>query len=105
MTPLKGPILEISNDTNDEEANRYAGEEPEESAEAELGQFMPTTYLHSIYKGTEQLSKDWNSPVYVFFMQTPSIAYIKDHCIHVFECTTTHCMCYELFPTLSIFIS
>lgn len=39
----------------------------------------------------EQLSKDWNSPIYVFFKPTPSIKYIKEHCIHVFECNAKHC--------------
>jgi hypothetical protein len=33
-----------------------------------------------------------NSPVYVFFKQTPSIEYIKDHRVHVFKCAATCCM-------------
>jgi hypothetical protein len=42
--------------------------------------------------GTERLSKEWNSPVYVFFNQTPDIVYINDRRVHVFECAATHCM-------------
>src|SRR6266446_7286030 len=39
----------------------------------------------------EQLSKDWNSPIYVFFKPTPSIEYIKECRVHVFECKAKHC--------------
>ena len=39
----------------------------------------------------EQLSKDWNSPVYIFFKLTPLIENIKDRHIHVFECNAKHC--------------
>ena len=39
----------------------------------------------------ERLSKDWNSPVYIFFKPTPLIEYIKDRCVHVFECNAKHC--------------
>ena len=51
-------------------------EEPEESAEAELARLL----------------NEWNSPVYVFFKQTPSIEYIKERRVHVFECAATCCM-------------
>jgi hypothetical protein len=37
------------------------------------------------------LSKDWTSPVYVFFKQIPSIEYILGRRVHVFECTAVHC--------------
>lgn len=30
--------------------------------------------------------------MYVFFKQTPSIEYIKDRHVHVFECAATNCM-------------
>jgi len=53
---------------------------------------MVIIYSRCADRCTAQLSKDWNSPVYVFFKQTPSIEYIKDHCVHVFECGATHCM-------------
>ena len=39
----------------------------------------------------EWVSKDWSSPVYVFFHPIPSIEYIKDRHVHVFECSATHC--------------
>jgi len=50
------------------------------------------SYWHHADNCTEQLLKDWNSPVYVFFKQTPSIAYIKGRRVHEFECAATHCM-------------
>jgi hypothetical protein len=49
-------------------------------------------YSRCTDKCTARLSKDWNSPVYVFFKQSPSIEYIKDRRVHVFECATTHCL-------------
>ena len=49
-------------------------------------------YDSYIWHDTERLSKEWNSPIYVFFKPTPSIAYIKEHRIHVFECATTRCL-------------
>ena len=39
----------------------------------------------------DRLSKEWNSPIYVFFKPTPSIEYIKDRRVHVFECSAKHC--------------
>ena len=30
--------------------------------------------------------------MYIFFKQTPSIEYIKDRRVHVFECAAKHCM-------------
>ena len=39
----------------------------------------------------ERLSNDWNSPVYVFFKPTPSIEYINERRVHVFECVAKHC--------------
>jgi hypothetical protein len=30
--------------------------------------------------------------VYVFFKPTPTIEYIKDHHVHVFECSAAHCI-------------
>lgn len=40
---------------------------------------------------SERLSKDWNSPIYVFFKPTPSIEYINSWRVHVFECTAKGC--------------
>jgi|ERR1700728_1883861 hypothetical protein len=42
-------------------------------------------------KCIERLSKDWVSPIYVFFKPTPSIEYINGRRVHVFECTAPHC--------------
>lgn len=40
---------------------------------------------------TEKLSKDWVSPIYVFFKPTPAIEYINGRRVHVFECTAPNC--------------
>jgi hypothetical protein len=39
----------------------------------------------------ERISKEWNSPIYVFFKPIPSIEYIDERRIHVFECSARHC--------------
>jgi hypothetical protein len=39
----------------------------------------------------ERLFNDWNSLVYVFFKPTPSIEYINERRVHVFECSAKHC--------------
>lgn len=39
----------------------------------------------------ERLSNDWNSPVYIFFKNTPSIEYINERRVHVFECRAKNC--------------
>jgi hypothetical protein len=39
----------------------------------------------------ERLSKEWNSPIYAFFKRTPSIEYVKERRVHVFECSAKHC--------------
>ncbi len=38
-----------------------------------------------------RLSKGWNSPVYVFFRQTPRIEYKKECRCHIFECAAANC--------------
>jgi hypothetical protein len=43
------------------------------------------------YNALEQLSKDWNSPIYAFFQLTPLINHIDGHCLHIFECNAKHC--------------
>src|ERR1700722_4132640 len=53
---------------------------------------MPCNIRTIFIKNIERLSKDWNSPVYVFLKQTPSIEYIKDRHVHVFECAAARCM-------------
>ena len=49
-------------------------------------------YSNRTDKDTERLSKEWNSPVYAFFKPTPSVVYINDRRVHVFECSATRCM-------------
>ncbi|KAF9559743.1 hypothetical protein CPC08DRAFT_615692, partial [Agrocybe pediades] len=39
----------------------------------------------------ERLMKDWNAPIYAFFKPTPSIEYINDRRVHVFECVALKC--------------
>lgn len=39
----------------------------------------------------DRLSKDWISPIYVFFKRTPRIEYVDSRRVHVFECAATHC--------------
>jgi hypothetical protein len=35
--------------------------------------------------------KNWSAPIYAFFNAVPAIEYIKDRCVHVFECSAKHC--------------
>jgi len=35
--------------------------------------------------------KEWSSPIYVFFKQTPCIEYIKDRQAHIFVCAAGRC--------------
>lgn len=37
------------------------------------------------------MSKDWNSPIYVFFRPIPRIEYAQNRHLHVFECTAGKC--------------
>ena len=53
---------------------------------------LTVTYSHCADKYLARLSKEWNSPVYVFFKPLPLIEYIKGHRVHVFECAVTHCL-------------
>ncbi|KDR67834.1 hypothetical protein GALMADRAFT_79372 [Galerina marginata CBS 339.88] len=62
-------------DEDEDEDEDDVPEAPEESAEAEL----------------KRLSKDWNSPIYVFFKPEPAIEYVKGRCVHVFECAAKPC--------------
>ena len=71
----KSRIIELSDGSDDDNVDE-ALKNPEESAEEEL----------------KRLSNEWNSPIYVFFKPMPSIVYIKDRRVHVFECAATRCM-------------
>ena len=40
---------------------------------------------------TEQLSKRWTSPIYVFFEPMPDIGYVAGHRYHAFQCAGKNC--------------
>jgi hypothetical protein len=39
----------------------------------------------------ERLSKEWNSPIYVFFKTFPRIEYVDNRRAHIFECAAGRC--------------
>jgi len=39
----------------------------------------------------ERLSRDWTSPIYVFFRKSPRIDYVNGRRVHVFECAAGKC--------------
>jgi hypothetical protein len=43
------------------------------------------------YNMIERLSKDWNSPVYVFFKPMATVEYVNERRVHVFECAAKFC--------------
>jgi hypothetical protein len=45
------------------------------------------TYLWS----SDRLSKEWVSPIYVFFARVPRIEYVDKRRVHVFMCAAVHC--------------
>ena len=53
--------------------------------------FCSEAKLNLIMWLIEHLSKDWTSPIYVFFRRTPQIKYINSCHIHVFECAAKKC--------------
>jgi hypothetical protein len=66
-------------------------ETPEEDDEAELGLFSVSKLKGSTNNLSERLMKEWSSPIYVFFKQTPRIEYVEDHRAHVFVCAAGRC--------------
>jgi hypothetical protein len=85
-------LVGVDSDDEDDDDEETDGEEPEESAEAELGQFVIRHSSSGTHTFTDRLSSEWTSPIYVFFEPTPKIEYIKERCVHVFECSATRCM-------------
>ena len=88
------PGLELVNDDedSDDDEKKTDNEGPAESAEAELSGLSSRSISKKIVNSIlELLSKDWNSPIYVFFKPTPSIEYIKECHVHIFECNAKHC--------------
>ena len=64
---------------------------PKENAESELSRPITALYCYQPNIFTVQLSKDWNTLIYVFFKPIPVIEYIDNHQVHVFECSAVHC--------------
>ena len=64
------------------------------TAEAELGKCASAQVCFKI-KLTDLKQKDCpmigTHPFMFFFKPTPSIEYIKERCVHVFECCAKHC--------------
>jgi hypothetical protein len=88
------PGLKPVNDDedSDDDGKKTDNEGPVESAEAELSGLSSRSISKKVVNSIlELLSKDWNSPIYVFFKPTPSIEYIKERHVHVFECNVKHC--------------
>jgi hypothetical protein len=97
--PPRNPrhILEATDGSDDdieedEEEPEESAEEPEESAEAELSTgFGHVSETVLITNQIERLSKDWTSPIYVFFKTAPRIEYTSGRRLHVFECAAGRC--------------
>jgi hypothetical protein len=88
------PSAPVSSNEDDDVIEVDSAEESEESSEAELGMVLKVLCNargHLPKKFLEKLSKDWVSPIYVFFKPTPTIEYIKERRVHVFECTAPNC--------------
>jgi len=88
------PGLQSINDSedSDDDEDSTDNEGPGEGAEAELSALSSQSISKKIVNNVlERLSKDWNSPIYVFFKPMPSIEYIKERRVHVFECNAKHC--------------
>jgi hypothetical protein len=77
-------------DEDDEDETNL--EATEESAEAELSTGSSSSCQTELITNQQaRLSKDWTSPVYVFFRQEPRIEYFKDRRLHVFACAAGKC--------------
>jgi len=74
----------------DEQEDEPEEEEPEEDNDTELGWFFKLLRKFANFS-IVCLSKDWTSPIYVFFRNTPQIEYKKDRQCHVFECAAGRC--------------
>lgn len=80
-----------SNEDATEEDGDNEDSDAEVSSEAELGIVFILYNEHLPKKNIDRLSKEWVSPIYVFFKPTPSIEYINGRRVHVFECTAPNC--------------
>lgn len=89
LDPAQELIL-VDEDDNEEKVETYL-EEPEESAEAELGMISFPYQTELIASRSERLSKEWTSPIYVFYRKEPRVDHVKGRRIHVFECAAGKC--------------
>ena len=53
--------------------------------------FFPRYLKELITSQLDRLSKEWTSPIYVFFRKEPHIEIVKDHRCHVFMCEASRC--------------
>ena len=65
-----------------------------------LKKVMKLNWVHSLITASdteltismiERLSKDWTSPIYVFFRTLPRIEYVDGRHAHIFECAAGRC--------------
>jgi hypothetical protein len=87
---LPPPAMDVEDD-EDEEEEEEGLEKAEEDAEAELSLLSSLFVCKKAKTSIERLSKDWTSPIYVFFRPTPRIEYKKDRRCHIFECAAANC--------------
>lgn len=79
-------------DGEDEQEELDKLDEPEESAEDELGKCLIKVISHHLTaKHVERLMKLWNTPIYAFFKPTPTIDYSDGRRVHTFECGAKIC--------------
>jgi hypothetical protein len=50
-----------------------------------------------INQASDRLSKDWDTPIYIFFKPMPMVKYIDSCKAHVFECAARSCLCKNKF--------
>ena len=74
---LPPPAMDVEDD-EDEEEEEEGPEKAEEDAEAELSLLSSLFVCKKAKTSIERLSKDWTSPIYVFFRPTLRIEYKKD---------------------------
>jgi hypothetical protein len=73
----------ININTKEEDVKPGTGE----SAEAELSTSYCITFeLVLAFSSQVCLSKEWVSPIYVFFTPSPHIKQVNNRCVHIFQC-------------------
>ena len=64
-------------------------ENPVESAEAQLSEFMH--HVHYMLTVLDHLMKNWTAPVYAFFYPIPEVGTHNGRCCHMFKCFGRGC--------------